>query len=102
MGVCSAQSKNSGIVLRKVRILTLPTKVKILTLRKTIPDLYRSYLAPNIYISRKTSCLLSYTPNHFLKVVCLKWKDCAPFAAIKEMVIIIKIYMFCINWILLH
>ena len=38
----SAQSKNrdnSGIVLRKVRILTLPGEVGILTLRKTIPEL---------------------------------------------------------------
>ena len=40
--ICSAQSKNwynSGIVLRKVRILTLPREVGILILRKTIPEL---------------------------------------------------------------
>ena len=40
--ICSAQSRNryhSGIVLRKVGILTLLRKVGILTLRKTIPEL---------------------------------------------------------------
>ena len=40
--VRSAQSKNrdnSGIVLRKVRILTLPGEVGILTLRKMILEL---------------------------------------------------------------
>ena len=40
--ICSAQSKNrynSGIVLRKVRILTLSAVVGILTLRKTISEL---------------------------------------------------------------
>ena len=39
--ICSAQSKNwdnSGIVLRKVRILTLPGEVEILTLHKTVPE----------------------------------------------------------------
>ena len=40
--ICSAQNKNrynSGIVLRKVRILTLSAVVGILTLRKTISEL---------------------------------------------------------------
>ena len=40
--ICSAQSRNrynSGIVLRKVGILSLLRKVGILTLRKTIPEL---------------------------------------------------------------
>ena len=39
---CSAQSENlynSGIVLRKVRILTLSGKIGILTLRSAIPEL---------------------------------------------------------------
>ena len=39
---CSAQSENrydSGIVLRKVRILTLSGEVGILTLRSAIPEL---------------------------------------------------------------
>ena len=35
---------NSGIVLRKVRIPTSPGEVRILTLRKTIPELYRFLL----------------------------------------------------------
>ena len=59
--ICSAQSKNrnnSGIVLRKVRILTLPDEVVILTLRKTISELLlrkvgiwtkREYLSLYIY-----------------------------------------------------
>ena len=41
--ICSAQSRNrydSGIVLRKVGILTMLRKVGKLTLRKTIPELY--------------------------------------------------------------
>ena len=40
--ICSAQSENrynSGIVLRKVRILTLLGEVGILTLRSAIPEL---------------------------------------------------------------
>ena len=40
--ICSAQSENrynSGIVLRKVGILTLSGKVGILTLRSAIPEL---------------------------------------------------------------
>ena len=40
--ICSALSKNrdnSGIVLHKVIILTLPGEVGILTLRRTIPEL---------------------------------------------------------------
>ena len=40
--ICSAQSENrynSGIVLRKVRILTLSGEVIILTLRSAIPEL---------------------------------------------------------------
>ena len=40
--ICSAQSENrynSGIVLRKVGILTLPGEVGILTLRRAIPEL---------------------------------------------------------------
>ena len=43
--ICSAQSRNrynSGIVLRKVGILTLLRKVGILTLRKTISELSNS------------------------------------------------------------
>ena len=38
------RTDNVGIVLRKVRIPTLPGKVRILTLRKTIPELYRFLL----------------------------------------------------------
>ena len=40
--ICSAQSENrynSGIVLRKVGILTLSGEVGILTLRRAIPEL---------------------------------------------------------------
>ena len=42
MYICSAQSENrynSGIVLRKVGILTLSGEVGILTLRRAIPEL---------------------------------------------------------------
>ena len=42
--ICSAQSKNrynSGIVIRKVRILTVPREVWILILQKTIPELFQ-------------------------------------------------------------
>ena len=42
---------NSGIVLRKVRIPTSPDKVRLLTLRKTLPELYRFlHSAEHMYI----------------------------------------------------
>ena len=35
------RTSNSGIALRKVRILTSPDKGRILTLRRSVPELYR-------------------------------------------------------------
>ena len=44
------RTSNSGIALRKVRIPTSPDKVRIPTLRRTIPELYRfSLCAEHIY-----------------------------------------------------
>ena len=42
--ILTLRRDNSGIVLRKVRILTLRNKVRIPTLRRTIPELYRFLL----------------------------------------------------------
>ena len=56
--ICSAQSENrynSGIVLRKVGMLTLSGEVGILTLRRAIPELlvskWESGQSENIYLS---------------------------------------------------
>ena len=39
--ILTLRRSNSGIILRKVRIPTLPGKVRILTLRRTILEFYR-------------------------------------------------------------
>ena len=50
--ISTLRRSNSEIVLRKVRIPTTADKVRILTLHKTIPELYRFLLcAEHIYIS---------------------------------------------------
>ena len=61
---------NSGIVLRKVRIPTSTCKVRILTLRKTIPDLCGFlFCAEHVYHGRTKSEGCGYVKNNAMPLL---------------------------------